>query len=82
MILQIRRATLDDPAAMYRVIQESFARYLTRLDIPPRPMMLSEEDLAQEQDAWVAELGGDVVGLAILHPGPARITSSWRSWPS
>ncbi len=62
----LRRATLDDLPAIRAVINAAYARYLTRMDKPPGPMLRDYGPSVEAGTTWVA--GTPVTAVLTLYP--------------
>ncbi len=64
----IRSARAADIAAIERIVQEAYARYLERMDRPPGPMLDDYAAHVRQGNAWVLECEGAVAGVLVLLP--------------
>jgi len=66
----IRRATIDDATAMSALANAAYAVYLPRRGDQPLPVPMTVDYFAvvRQAEAWVAQLGGAIVGLLVLYP--------------
>jgi ribosomal protein S18 acetylase RimI-like enzyme len=64
--LGLRRATADDLPAIKAVINAAYARYLTRMDKPPGPMLRDYGPAVEAGTTWVT--GSPVTAVLILYP--------------
>ena len=64
--LGIRPATLDDLPAIRAVIDAAYARYLTRMDKPPAPLLRDYGPSVEAGTTWVA--GSPVTAVLTLYP--------------
>jgi ribosomal protein S18 acetylase RimI-like enzyme len=66
-MVHLRRADTADAAAMRHVAELAYMPYLQRMDgLRPGPMDTDYAAAVAETEAWVAVLGGDVVGFVLL----------------
>jgi uncharacterized protein len=64
--LVVRRATDDDVAALERLTQAAYEKYIERIGHRPKPMESDYESLSAQARVWVASVEGTVVGLLVL----------------
>lgn len=62
----LRRAVASDLPAIRALIDEAYAKYLTRMDKPPAPMLRDYGPSVEDGTTWV--VGVPVVGLITLYP--------------
>ena len=62
----LRRATADDLPAIRAVINAAYARYLTRMDKPPAPMLRDYGPAVEAGTTWV--VGSPVTAVLTLYP--------------
>lgn len=62
----IRRATADDLPAIRAVIDAAYARYLTRMDKPPAPMVRDYRPSVEAGTTWVT--GSPITAVLTLYP--------------
>ena len=62
----LRRATADDLPAIRAVIDAAYARYLTRMDKPPAPMLRDYGPSVQAGTTWVT--GSPIIAVLTLYP--------------
>ena len=62
----LRRATADDLPAIRAVIDAAYARYLTRMDKPPAPMLSDYGPSVDAGTTWV--VGSPVTAVLTLYP--------------
>lgn len=62
----IRKAEPDDVAAIRRIAEAAYDRYLPRLNKPPAPMVADFARHVSEDEVFVFEADGSMVGYAIL----------------
>ena len=62
----LRRATPDDLPAITAVINAAYARYLTRMDKPPAPMLRDYGPSVEAGTTWVT--GSPVTAVLTLYP--------------
>jgi GNAT superfamily N-acetyltransferase len=68
-VAELRAARTDDAEAVSAVARASFAPYVGRLgDLEPWPMHVDYAEKIAAGHTWVAEDGGEVVGLLVLEP--------------
>lgn len=66
-----RRATAADVPRVRDVVTAAYAKYLTRMDRPPAPMLRDYTGPARAGLVWV--IGEPVVGLVSLTPEPGSL---------
>jgi GNAT superfamily N-acetyltransferase len=64
--MKIRPANFTDLATMERIVADAYRGYIERIGKPPGPMLDDYAARIRNHDAWVAELGDEVVGVLIL----------------
>jgi ribosomal protein S18 acetylase RimI-like enzyme len=64
--LGVRRATADDLPAIRALINAAYARYLTRMDKPPAPMLRDYGPSVEAGTTWVT--GSPVTAVLTLYP--------------
>ena len=64
--LGLRRATVDDLPAIRAVIDAAYARYLTRMDKPPAPMLRDYGPSVEAGTTWVT--GSPITAVLTLYP--------------
>ncbi|HLX47959.1 MAG TPA: hypothetical protein VKS82_06485, partial [Streptosporangiaceae bacterium] len=64
--LRLRRATADDLPAIRAVIDAAYARYLTRMDKPPAPMLRDYGPSVEAGTTWVT--GSPITAVLTLCP--------------
>jgi uncharacterized protein len=62
----VRRAAGGDLAAVQQVVQEAYGKYVERIGRRPVPMDSDYEALVAQERVWVADDGGQVVGILVL----------------
>jgi N-acetylglutamate synthase-like GNAT family acetyltransferase len=62
----IRQATAADLPSIHEIIAAAYAKYLTRMDRPPAPMLRDYTSAIEDGTLWVA--GNPVTGLISLTP--------------
>jgi ribosomal protein S18 acetylase RimI-like enzyme len=62
----LRRATAADLPAIKALIEVAYAKYLTRMDKPPGPMLRDYGPSIEAGATWVA--GSPVIGVMTLYP--------------
>ena len=65
--LGLRRATAADLPAIKALIDAAHARYLTRMDKPPGPMLRDYGPSVEAGTTWVT--GSPITAVLTLHPG-------------
>ena len=63
--LEVRRATSADAAQVRAVVEQSYALYLPRMAGRPAPLDQDYREVLESSIGWVAELGGEILGVAI-----------------
>src|SRR5215472_1018282 len=61
----LRRATADDLPAIRAVIDAAYARYLTRMDKPPAPMLRDYGPSVEDGTTWVT--GSPIMAVLTLY---------------
>jgi ribosomal protein S18 acetylase RimI-like enzyme len=64
--LGLRRAIADDLPAIRAIIAAAYARYLTRMDKPPAPMLRDYGPSVEAGTTWVA--GSPITAVLTLYP--------------
>jgi ribosomal protein S18 acetylase RimI-like enzyme len=64
--LGLRRATADDLPAIRAVIEAAYARYLTRMDKPPAPLLRDYGPSVEAGTTWVT--GSPITAVLTLYP--------------
>ncbi len=64
--LSIRRATAADLTAIMALIDAAYAKYLTRMDKPPGPMLRDYGPSIEAGATWVA--GSPIIAVLTLYP--------------
>ena len=64
--LGLRRATADDLPAIRAVIEAAYAKYLTRMDKPPAPLLRDYGPSVEAGATWVT--GSPVMAVLTLYP--------------
>jgi ribosomal protein S18 acetylase RimI-like enzyme len=62
----IRRAILIDALAMTELVRRAYGPYVARIGREPAPMLADYECVVRNEQAWVAERNGRIVGLLVL----------------
>jgi N-acetylglutamate synthase-like GNAT family acetyltransferase len=62
----VRHATASDVPAIRAVAESAYAAYVPRIGRPPAPMTADYAAAVRSGLTWVAESGGEVVGLLVL----------------
>ena len=65
--LSLRRATTADLPTIKAVIDAAYARYLTRMDKPPGPMLRDYRPSVEAGTTWVS--GSPITAVLTLYPG-------------
>ena len=65
--LSLRRATAADLPTIKSVIDAAYARYLTRMDKPPGPMLRDYRPSVKAGTTWVC--GSPITAVLTLYPG-------------
>ena len=65
--LSLRRATAADLPTIKAVIDAAYARYLTRMDKPPGPMLRDYRPSVEAGTTWVS--GSPITAVLTLYPG-------------
>jgi ribosomal protein S18 acetylase RimI-like enzyme len=66
-LLSLRRATAADLPTIKAVIDAAYARYLTRMDKPPGPMLRDYRPSVEAGTTWVS--GSPITAVLTLYPG-------------
>jgi ribosomal protein S18 acetylase RimI-like enzyme len=69
--LSLRRATAADLPAIKAVIDAAYARYLTRMDKPPGPMLRDYRPSVEAGTTWVS--GSPITAVLTLYPGDGHL---------
>jgi ribosomal protein S18 acetylase RimI-like enzyme len=69
--LSIRRATTIDLTAIKALIDAAYAKYLTRMDKPPGPMLRDYGPSIEADATWVA--GSPIIAVLTLYPRDAHL---------
>lgn len=67
----IRKATAADLPSIHEIITAAYAKYLTRMDRPPAPMLRDYTPAIEDETLWVA--GNPVTGLISLTPADGSL---------
>jgi ribosomal protein S18 acetylase RimI-like enzyme len=62
----IRKAQLQDAAAMQSCVEAAYRHYIPRIGKPPGPMLDDYAEIVQQHQAFVAEASGQIVGVLVL----------------
>jgi ribosomal protein S18 acetylase RimI-like enzyme len=65
--LSLRHATAADLPAIKALIDAAYARYLTRMDKPPGPMLRDYGPSVEDGSTWVT--GSPIAAVLTLYPG-------------
>ncbi|MCL2580089.1 MAG: GNAT family N-acetyltransferase [Oscillospiraceae bacterium] len=66
---QIRKASVEDAAAIGACMRDCFAGYIPLIQKEPQPMTLNYSDIIREQSVYVLEVGGEIAGAVTLEDG-------------
>lgn len=66
--IAFRRATDADVAAIERIVHGAYSKYVARMEAEPGPMRDDYAAKAAGGVVWLAEQGGETVGLIVLIP--------------
>jgi ribosomal protein S18 acetylase RimI-like enzyme len=69
--VSIRRATAADLPAIKAVIDAAYARYLTRMDKPPGPVLRDYGPSVEDGTTWVT--GSPIAAVLTLYPGDGHL---------
>jgi ribosomal protein S18 acetylase RimI-like enzyme len=69
--LSLRRATAADLPTIKAVIDAAYARYLTRMDKPPGPMLRDYRPSVEAGTTWVS--GSPITAVLTLYPGDGHL---------
>jgi ribosomal protein S18 acetylase RimI-like enzyme len=69
----IRPANPADAAAVAACVRAAYAGYIERIGREPAPMTADYPGLIAAGAVWVAEEGGEVVGVLVLHAQPPAV---------
>ena len=73
----IRRATLDDVAAIVTLTDAAYSKYIPRIGGKPQPMTTDYQQFVQEHPVWVLEVEQHLAGvLALQHTADALLIYS------
>jgi ribosomal protein S18 acetylase RimI-like enzyme len=61
----VRRATTADLAAITRLVDDAYTKYVERIGRPPAPMTADYAELLQTSRVWVIDRGAELVGLLV-----------------
>ncbi len=67
----MRQATAADLAPVHELIQAAYAKYLTRMELPPAPMLRDYSGPIEAGTVWVT--GDPITGLIALIPAGDRL---------
>jgi len=62
----IRRARPVDASAITELVRRAYGPYVARIGREPAPMLADYESVVRNEQAWVAEGNGRIVGLLVL----------------
>jgi ribosomal protein S18 acetylase RimI-like enzyme len=63
---EIRAATEADVPKIVELVDSAYGHYVERIGAPPGPMSDDYAEVVRESDVFVAESGGDLIGLLVL----------------
>jgi ribosomal protein S18 acetylase RimI-like enzyme len=69
----VRPAVAADVAAITRIVQNAYAKYVARIGKKPAPMLDDYTAHVESGDVWVTERGGEVAGLVVLLERPDHL---------
>ena len=64
--LVVRRAAAADAEAAAELVRKAYQHYVPRIGRPPVPMTLDYAGIVAAGHTWLAERGGDLVGVLVL----------------
>lgn len=64
----VRRAGAEDAQAVAAIAQAAYARYVPRIKPAPGPLSANYAAHVADDEVWVAETDGTIVGFVILMP--------------
>lgn len=68
----LRPATPDDAPQLRELVRAAYRRYVERMGREPRPMREDYAQVIDRLEVTVADDGGSVAGMVVLHPGHER----------
>lgn len=71
--MRIRPAHPADTTAVREVVRAAYARYETRMEKPPAPVLADYAALVADGDVWVADVEGVVVGVLVIRLSGAAL---------
>jgi ribosomal protein S18 acetylase RimI-like enzyme len=69
----IRAAKAADVEAMQSIVNSAYRHYVERIGKPPGPMLDDYVTRIADQQAWVLEDAGEIVGILVLDQGPTGL---------
>jgi GNAT superfamily N-acetyltransferase len=66
----IRAATAADAERVQSIVDTAYGHYIARIGKPPGPMLDDYAKRIADQQAWVMEDDGRIVGILVLEDGP------------
>ncbi|MGA8197911.1 MAG: GNAT family N-acetyltransferase [Acetobacteraceae bacterium] len=69
----IRAAKAADVEAMQSIVNSAYRHYVERIGKPPGPMLDDYVTRIADQQAWVLEDAGEIVGILVLDQGPTEL---------
>jgi ribosomal protein S18 acetylase RimI-like enzyme len=69
----IRAAVTADAATVRSVVDAAYGHYVARIGKPPGPMLDDYAKRISDQQTWVLEDDGRIVGILVLEQGPAGL---------
>jgi ribosomal protein S18 acetylase RimI-like enzyme len=63
----MRQAGLSDIAAVTALVNAAYGHYVQRIGMTPGPMTRDYQEVIGDRNVTVAERGGEVVGVIVLH---------------
>ena len=69
----IRAATAADAERVQSVVDTAYGHYIGRIGKPPGPMLDDYAKRIADQQAWVMEDDGRIVGILVLEEGPSGL---------
>ncbi len=64
--LSVRLAQAGDAETVRALVDDAYGHYVARIGKPPGPMLDDYARRIAANQAWVCELGGEIVGLVVL----------------
>ena len=69
----IRAAKAADAEVMRSIVDSAYRHYVERIGKPPGPMLDDYVTRIADQQAWVLEDAGEIVGILVLDQGPTGL---------